>query len=393
MIGLPDHPQDRGFPPAPFAHDRGHRTMRARYNIDRHVGTRRRGFTLIELLVVIAIIGVLIGLLLPAVQAAREAARRTQCTNNLKQLALAAMNYVSTYDVLPSSACSAQGNRLSSGMGPRSVRPHAQLPGAAGHVQRRKLRVAALSSGEHHDRRYRALDARVSQRPGCRRWRGSPPVLLWELPSARLPADGDQLRGQCRRSWRSPLPHGSRTFQLEQAHATGTIYTHSAIKVWHRSPTAPAPRCSSASATGQRSRPSTQEHSLTSSTGGTRATGCTPHSTRAAPPNFCRKHPEYFEQGTWWWLNVMPRATTPAGSTWRSPTARSGSSRTASRPGGSRESGRSGFPSGPPSTATTARQRPASGRPRDPKRGRGHLARGVMISRGTSRPADSRSSQ
>lgn len=62
---------------------------------------RQRGFTLIELLVVIAIIAVLIALLLPAVQSAREAARRSQCTNNMKQLGLAMHNYVSANDSLP----------------------------------------------------------------------------------------------------------------------------------------------------------------------------------------------------------------------------------------------------------------------------------------------------
>jgi prepilin-type N-terminal cleavage/methylation domain-containing protein/prepilin-type processing-associated H-X9-DG protein len=89
----------------------------------------RSAFTLVELLVVIAIIGVLVALLLPAVQAAREAARRSQCSNNLKQIGLACLNYESTRGTLPPGAYLGEGSAWSA-----FILPHLEQGSAFKHL-------------------------------------------------------------------------------------------------------------------------------------------------------------------------------------------------------------------------------------------------------------------
>ena len=81
------------------------------------------GFTLVELLVVIAIIGILVALLLPAVQAAREAARRAQCQNHMKNIALAVLNFESAKKHLPKGFVSQPRLAIIRSLGVEHVRP------------------------------------------------------------------------------------------------------------------------------------------------------------------------------------------------------------------------------------------------------------------------------
>jgi prepilin-type N-terminal cleavage/methylation domain-containing protein len=104
-----------------------------------------RGFTLVELLVVIAIIGTLVSIMLPAVQAARESARRSQCSNNLKQVVLASHNFHDVNLKFPPGMLAAQPLNLYSsstdqGVGPiASLLPHLEQAPARDMIQRNLL--------------------------------------------------------------------------------------------------------------------------------------------------------------------------------------------------------------------------------------------------------------
>jgi prepilin-type N-terminal cleavage/methylation domain-containing protein/prepilin-type processing-associated H-X9-DG protein len=208
---------------------------------------KRRGFTLIELLVVIAIIAVLIALLLPAVQAAREAARRAQCVNNLKQLALASLNYESANGCLQASAlwgspADRRFCRPKYGFGPFiPILPYMEQANVfnlfnfstsfyrAPNYSFAGIMISALqcpsdplvSNGDPINLDFYTVDGNpppTNPRQGIASYAGNAGMWLIELGPC-----GDNI-----------LPDGNAPdpeFPLEQAGATGTIYAYSCTKL------------------------------------------------------------------------------------------------------------------------------------------------------------------
>jgi len=129
---------------------------------------RRPGFTLVELLVVIAIIGILVALLLPAVQSAREAARRMQCSNNIKQIALASHNFHDTYKRLPPGILSQDSARNS-------------ITGGHQYIGHLVYLMPFMEQQPLFDRIDAALDINVDHYPGTGYGTGKPIGSWWTL--------------------------------------------------------------------------------------------------------------------------------------------------------------------------------------------------------------------
>jgi prepilin-type N-terminal cleavage/methylation domain-containing protein/prepilin-type processing-associated H-X9-DG protein len=278
---------------------------------DRHDGPR--GFTLIELLVVIAIIAVLIGLLLPAVQSAREAARRVQCTNNLKQLTLAATNYVSSQGVLPSSA-------LFGGPGTDYIPEwgHGPFVYMLDHLEQQALFHAVNFSLSH----YAPQNITIA---GTR-------LETLQCPSDPVAAEGEDLHPWFYQQYRPPgarqtltsyagnsgvagvifPPWDPPTFRLEHDHATGTIYSHSAIKL------ADIPDGTSNTIIFSERDCSLIKRLNVTNIPDAKAwwnSGYWPHTTFTTwgGPNFSRKYPDFVKNGAWFYANGVASSNHPGG--------------------------------------------------------------------------------
>lgn len=144
---------------------------------------KTRGFTLVELLVVIAIIGILIGLLLPAVQAAREAARRMQCTNNLKQLALSVHNFHDINKYFPPIA--QNNSKFSRISWMVMILPYIEQT-SVWNEYASGGNIYLTSPGSYSDNRTSATCAAYQASP----WDWSVAIWYAEIPSLHCPSDG-----------------------------------------------------------------------------------------------------------------------------------------------------------------------------------------------------------
>ena len=138
----------------------------------------RRGFTLVELLVVIAIIGILIALLLPAVQAAREAARRSQCSNKLKQIGLAMHNYHDSFKTLPAGTVN-PGNEV--------YPTHEQRPAIQRSLILNHTAHELILSYMEQQALYDQIDFRICSNGFMEAGGTYPPTLAGGWPNANLP--------------------------------------------------------------------------------------------------------------------------------------------------------------------------------------------------------------
>jgi len=140
---------------------------------------KRAGFTLVELLVVIAIIGMLVGLLLPAVQSAREAARKSQCSNNVKQMALGAANYESANLKYPTSG---EGKLFLFGTGYNQDKMNSLLPNSVGGSLASAAETLSGADALNIESFFVQIMGFIDQQQVASRWNGKVPY--WDNTAA-----------------------------------------------------------------------------------------------------------------------------------------------------------------------------------------------------------------